>query len=218
MVLLAGKRSSVYKSNDRHTEVHTSPNPDGTTRTDSHTFGSPEEYYQYPNEKRLLRKDRILFTEFLITGALPTMDWRITPDTATLGGLPCQKATTHFKGRDYIAWFCPTLPLHTGPWKLNGLPGLIVEAHDTKNEVRFTFDGISKPDPTALLPPDKGVKTTDKEFTRLQETAHKDPQAFVNGMGESGGPAGNGRPIMKIDARPVPGSEINNPIELPETK
>jgi len=218
MILLVGRSGGVYKSGDRRTEVQSSPNPDGTTRTDSHSFGSPSEYYQFPNEKRLTRKEVILFTDFLLTDPLPAMTWRITADTMTLGGLHCQKATTHFKGRDYIAWFCPDLPLHIGPWKLNGLPGVIVEAHDAKNEVRFTFNGFTRPAPTAIQPPDKGVKTTEKEFTRLDETAHKDPQAFVNAMGNGSGPGGNGRPAMKIDVKPVPGSAINNPIELPETK
>jgi GLPGLI family protein len=67
----------------------------------------------------------------------PLIDWKISSDTATFGGLHCQKATGHFKGRDYTAWFCPDLPVHTGPWKLNGLPGVIVDAHDAKNEVVF---------------------------------------------------------------------------------
>ncbi|MBS1661295.1 MAG: GLPGLI family protein [Bacteroidetes bacterium] len=215
MVLLVGKRSGVYKSAENRVQEQTSTNPDGTTRTDVHHFGTVAEYYQYPNEKRLLRKDKILFSDFLITDALPTIDWRISNDTATLGGLHCQKATTHFKGRDYIAWFCPELPLHIGPWKLNGLPGVIVEAHDTKNEVRFTFDGIDKTASEPILPPDKGVKTTDKEYTRLQETAHKDPQAFLDGMtSHDGGPARK----MKIDVKPGPGPVMNNPIELPETK
>jgi GLPGLI family protein len=212
MVLLVGKRSGVYKSNERRTQEQVSDNPDGTTRTDMRHFGSPAEYYQYPNEQRLMRKDMIFTSEFLFADALPAMNWRITGDTTTLGGLHCQKATTHFKGRDYTAWFCPSLPLHIGPWKLNGLPGVIVEAHDVKNEVRFTFDGVTKTGATAILPPEKGVKTTEKEFARLQETWLKDPQAFLNGMAQG---VGDGRPAPKIDVKPGPAPVMNNPIELP---
>ena len=93
--------------------------------------------------------------DYLIQGSLPAIDWTISSDTATFGGLHCQKATSHFKGRDYIVWFCPDLPVHAGPWKLNGLPGVIVDAHDTKNEVVFTFDGVEKTVPS----PPKGSIT-----------------------------------------------------------
>jgi hypothetical protein len=123
--------------------------------------------------------------------------------------LHCQKATGHFKGRDYTAWFCPDLPFHTGPWKLNGLPGLIVEAYDTNKEVEFKFDGMeqvvpsdklatvaaappspgttvikfggmedSNEDPNLIAIPTNAVKTTEKEFTRLQAAMKKDPQAL----------------------------------------
>jgi GLPGLI family protein len=219
MVLLVGKRSGIYKSNEGRMQQQVSTNPDGTTRTDTREFGSAAEYYQFPNEKRLIRKDKILFADFIISDALPSIVWRISSDTATFGSLHCQKATTHFKGRDYTAWFCPDLPLHIGPWKLNGLPGVIVEAYDVKKEVRFTFDGISKIDPMAFQAPEKGVKTTEKEFAKLQETFRKDPQAFVNGMMAQGGGMGdNGRPPPKIDIKPDPGAVINNPIELPEKK
>ncbi len=165
MVLLVGRRSGVYKSSQRRVQEQSSTNPDGTTRTDTHRFGSAAEYYQYPNEKRLMRKDAIFFSEFLIADAL------------------------------------------------NGLPGVIVEAHDTKNEVRFTFDSVTKTAATTILPPEKGVKTTEKEFARLQETWRKDPQAFVDGMTQ-----GSGAPTMKVDVKPGSGPVINNPIELPETK
>ena len=218
MVLLVGKKSGVYKSDERRVEEQHSTNPDGTIRTDMHHFGSPAEYYQYPNEKRLIRKDAIFQFEFLIADALPAINWRITGDTTTLGGLHCQKATTHFKGRDYTAWFCPDLPLHIGPWKLTGLPGVIIEAHDAKNEVRFTFDGVTKTGATAILPPEKGVKTTEKEFARLQDTWQKDPQAFLNGMAQGRGDNGGPAPRMTIDVKPGSGPVINNPIELPETK
>lgn len=215
MVLLVGKNSGVYKSGDRHVEQHTTTNPDGSTRTDTHGFGSATEYYQYPNEKKMLHKDRLPMTDFLMATPLPVIAWHITGDTATLGGLHCQKATTHFRGRDYTAWFCPDWPLHIGPWKLNGLPGVIVQAYDAKDEVRFMFDGVGKTEPEAIVAPTKGVPTTEKEFDRLGETARKDPEAFAKLMASfDGGPGGG--PKMKFDLAPAP--PFNNPIELPEKK
>ncbi len=105
--------------------------------------GSGTEYYQYPDDRKMLRKES-LFGSFLIAEALPVINWQINGDTAGFGGLHCEKATCHFKGRDYTVWFCPDLPLHLGPWKLNGLPGVIVEAYDATGDVRFTFEEVAK--------------------------------------------------------------------------
>ena len=44
---------------------------------------------------------------YLIDGPMPAIDWKISGDTATFGGLHCQKATCHFKGRDYIGMVLP---------------------------------------------------------------------------------------------------------------
>jgi len=152
MVLLVGKHGGVYRSYDFQLSVAQDKkkmqeamagSADGNVRFNRRITGSGTEYYQYPNDGKMLRKER-MFGSFLITGSLPVINWQISGDTATFGGLHCQKATAHFKGRDYTAWFCPDLPLHIGPWELNGLPGVIVEAYDATKDVRFTFDGVEK--------------------------------------------------------------------------
>jgi GLPGLI family protein len=157
MVLFIGKSASAYKSYDRQLQdalfkkqlaEQKASSPDGNIRINRNYTASGTEYYQFPNEQKLYVKER-LFNSYLIGNQLPKIDWKITGDTATFGGLHCQKATTHFKGRDYTAWFCPDLPVHTGPWKLNGLPGAIVEAYDTKKDVVFKFDGVEKAIPSA---------------------------------------------------------------------
>lgn len=153
MVLIVGKTAGAYKSYDKRlqdalfkkqVQEQMANSADGRVNIQRRSSGSGTEYYQFPNGKKLARKEPLLFNSYLITDALPAIDWKISGDTATFGGLHCQKATAHFKGRDYTAWFSPDLPLHIGPWKLNGLPGVIVEAYDTKKEVDFKFDGVEK--------------------------------------------------------------------------
>jgi len=153
MVLIVGKSAGAYKSYDKQlqdalfrkqVQEQMANSADGHINVQRKASGSGTEYYQFPNGKKLARKEPLLFNNYLITDVLPPIEWKISADTATFGGLHCQKATAHFKGRDYTAWFSPDLPLHIGPWKLNGLPGVIVEAYDTKKEVDFKFDGIEK--------------------------------------------------------------------------
>ena len=71
---------------------------------------------------------------------LPQQSWIITFDMQKLLGYICQKATCHFRGRNYVAWFAPDIPVRQGPWKLGGLPGLILKAHDTDS--LYTFEAV----------------------------------------------------------------------------
>jgi len=257
MGLYIGKTSSVYRSYDnvleqvefkKQVQAAMASSPDGRIQIHRNSKGSRVEYYQFPNDKELARKEPLVMDTYLIDDVLPAIDWKISSDTATFGGLHCQKATGHFKGRDYTAWFCPDMPLHVGPWKLNGLPGVIVQAYDAKKDVQFMFDGVEKVfitvpdkqeklaevksdgpgprmitigggdggDPNIIQLPKNAIKTTDKEFTKLQEAMRKDPDAFVQSMmavHNANRPAGSDQ--MKINIKVGPQPVINNPIELP---
>lgn len=68
---------------------------------------------------------------------LPT--WKILDERRTLGGYSCQKATTLFRGREFIAWFTKDIPIAGGPWKLGGLPGLILEATSVDQKYQYLF-------------------------------------------------------------------------------
>ena len=68
-------------------------------------------------------------------------------DTLVIGGLLCHRATGKLYGMQWTAWYTEEMASSAGPWKLRGLPGLIVKAEDsegihcfelygTKNEVR----------------------------------------------------------------------------------
>ena len=115
MVLVIGRHAGVYRSYDHQLSVAQDKkqvkevfanSAGGPVQINRHITGSGTEYYQYPNDRKMLRKES-LFGSFLIAEALPVINWQITGDTASFGGLHCQKATCHFKGRDYTAWFCP---------------------------------------------------------------------------------------------------------------
>lgn len=74
---------------------------------------------------------------YCYSGPVETPAWHLTQDTLTILNQLCQRATTSFKGRDYIAWFAPGIPISQGPWQFTGLPGLILRVHDSKNHISF---------------------------------------------------------------------------------
>lgn len=68
--------------------------------------------------------------------------WEMQSDSAeTILGYECFRATAEYHGRWWTAWFAPEIPLHDGPWKLHGLPGLILKAV-ADNGASFTATGI----------------------------------------------------------------------------
>jgi len=193
MVLMVGQTASVYKSYDAKLQMdqmkkqmaeQMKGSAMGPMNFKSGGKGiTSTEIFEFPNINKMVRKEKLL-NNYLIEEPYPTINWKISADTATISNLHCQKATGHFKGRDYIAWFCADLPFRNGPWKLTGLPGLIVEAHDIKDQVIFKFDGIEEivktaPDPNAVengLSEGKGGRVM---FVLGADDSNKDPNVIA---------------------------------------
>jgi GLPGLI family protein len=70
--------------------------------------------------------------------------WTLSSDTCTILSYACKKATAHFRGRNWTVWYSLSIPLSAGPWKLNGLPGLILRAVDERNHFAFECIGIEQ--------------------------------------------------------------------------
>ena len=97
------------------------------------------------------KKDRFMLSTlyfkevFYINDSIVNINWKITKETKKIGKFNCKKATTNFRGRKYIAWYTIDIPVSYGPWKLQGLPGLILEAYDTDKFVYWYFKNIDYP-------------------------------------------------------------------------
>lgn len=76
------------------------------------------------------------------TEPLGEIQWEITDSTKTVLGYDCIKATANYHGRNWTAWFAPDIPLQEGPWKLTGLPGLILEASESTGQHSFVATGL----------------------------------------------------------------------------
>ena len=99
------------------------------------------------NTNKLSSTETITFDKslYLVTEALPKLDWDLShPDTLKIGTYMCNKATTSFRGRNYIAWYTNDIPITFGPWKFHGLPGLILDMYDQTHKYEWIVTKITK--------------------------------------------------------------------------
>ena len=74
------------------------------------------------------------------------IDWKILPDTKMQNNYNLQKASTKFGGRNWTAWFSKDIPVNQGPFKFQGLPGLIFQIEDERKHFSFNLIEIKKLD------------------------------------------------------------------------
>lgn len=85
-------------------------------------------------------KEPIMFNDYF------KLNWTLGRGIKEIGGFECQMASVSFRGREYTAWYAPSIPLKTGPWKFHGLPGLILEVYDKEGDIEIiltNFDSNS---------------------------------------------------------------------------
>ena len=105
------------------------------------------------------------------TEPYPLMKWTLQKETETICGYKCQKATCHYRGRDFEAWFAPSIPIKKGPWKFGGLPGLILKVYDKDHLYTFECVRVEKGRFPMVQYPEKyfPVQTRDKIYkTQVQ--------------------------------------------------
>lgn len=96
------------------------------------------------------------------------IDWKLSNESKKIGTFECQKATATFRGREYTAWYTNEIPLPYGPWKLQGLPGLILEAYDKDGAFYFGMKKIEYPSQNST-PISKVIIEKDKKWLSVKE-------------------------------------------------
>ena len=114
----------------------------------------------------------------------PLQKWITLNDSMYINNLMCYKATTHFRGRDFIAWYTLKYPYPVGPWKFNGLPGLIIKIEDSKKQFLFEATNIVNVNMSGLKMkhtyPLEYQETTFKDIIKYKRWRAEDPQGFLN--------------------------------------
>ena len=155
LTLQSGRNASVFYSEQRRLEDKlTAKNPDYTLEIFKNN-SMLEKVSKLEKEVIFRRYDidqtwshlRFDLTNWILYESLEKPNWVITDETDIILGFPCIKATTNFRGREWIAFFTPDIPVQEGPWKLYGLPGLILKAYDSKRHYFYEAKDINSKSP-----------------------------------------------------------------------
>jgi GLPGLI family protein len=84
----------------------------------------------------------IKFDTLFVKDTARIISWELLNETKNINSFNCQKAQGNFRGRTYTVWFTNDIPVSLGPWKLNGLPGLILEATDSLKQFQYFAEKI----------------------------------------------------------------------------
>lgn len=205
MILSIGKNTSryctekLYKDNDKNSIRDRKKQQDQqqiSSKPTTTVVGGPmllvgkagvaiqEEVIKDISKRKLETIGRIAFKTYFTTTDLPVINWVLQNEKKMIGKYTCQKAVGSYAGRVYEAWFTPDLPISDGPWKLSGLPGLILEAHDAANEVVFAFKEMNRNEDieetvSPFLKDQFSIKTSIKEYNRARAAFDTDPESII---------------------------------------
>jgi len=132
-----------------------------------------EQYKLYKNtrQKKYTHMETVLLSKYRYSDSLG-LKWVIQSDRDTMGGYVCQKAITHFAGRNYAAWFTMDLPLQAAPYKFDGLPGVVVKVADTRAHYLFQLESFTKNTEEAYIfkQKSKAQSITRRDFIKKKRT------------------------------------------------
>ena len=84
---------------------------------------------------------KVSINSYKYSEPIPKIDWTLTDETEEIMGHQCHKATARWRGREWNAWYSD-IPIDAGPWKFQGLPGLILKVEDTEGDHSIYAIGI----------------------------------------------------------------------------
>ena len=103
------------------------------------------------------------------------LKWTLLDDTLTITGYLCHKAQTTYGGRTWYAYYTEEIPTTAGPWKLKGLPGLIVKAEDAENIFCFEMFELTQQSIAITNPVEAAItKTKRDKFVQMRNKVFLD--------------------------------------------
>jgi GLPGLI family protein len=171
--LLFNRSTSIYIQNS-------APQKDSSFSTNeyySFTLAGDKEgfpIYKLHDEHQLFCKIpcRQSMKHCIVRDTFGNIVWVLQPEHKRFNQYDCRRATCKFRGREYEVWYTLDIPIPSGPFKLGGLPGLILEARSLDGIVEFTFSSLKLSNLiTGVIQPPTGkdIGMTNAEYIKDRE-------------------------------------------------
>ena len=141
-------------------------------------------FYDFKNKKAYF-KEHIVNSIYAVNDVYEDIKWVLKDDTKKIGKYTCNKAVGVFRGRVYTAWYTDDVPTKCGPWKLNGLKGLILEAYDAEGVFKVSaltiiHFKVHKDLTKKIQKIQKEKKLTLKKYIEKWKNRHVETNAYLN--------------------------------------
>ena len=123
----------------------------------------PTVWTGYPEGQTTVR-EFIFPHEFEGSEPTPDISWTLSDDTLTVSGYLCQQATATYRGVEWHVWYTEEVPSSAGPWRLRGLPGLIVKAESEAHT--FCLAKLQR-EPGGITAPDQRPDVQRMKYAKL---------------------------------------------------
>ncbi|MDE5796890.1 MAG: GLPGLI family protein [Muribaculaceae bacterium] len=164
-------------------------------------------YKNYPAGK-LTHTEKICQDWLRYEEEIPVFDWEPTDSVINVLGYECQSAKCNFRGREWTVFYAEDIPVMDGPWKLQGLPGLIMKASDQKGHYTFECIGIKSEANRPVTIYKVPYNNTDRKgYYNVKNRYEVNPYAYYE--------ATTGGHITVSDEAGNPVLDAYDPIELP---
>lgn len=164
-------------------------------------------FKNYPHGK-LTHTEKICMDWFRYEEEMPELEWELTDSVTNVLGYECHSAVCNFRGREWTAFYTEDIPLMEGPWKLHGLPGLIMKASDKEGHYLFECIGIKSNADRPITIYKVPYNTTERaKYYDAKNRYDVNPYAYYE--------AGGHGHITVTDEAGNPCLDAYDPIELP---
>lgn len=111
--------------------------------------GSAPQFFSYNKYAIKTINNKIIYSEQIFENEFQyeeiiDFDWILEDVTKQINGYSCKSATLDYGGRQWKAWYTLEVPISSGPYKFQGLPGLIVKISDATGSYDFELEKIKK--------------------------------------------------------------------------